>query len=111
MHELSIAEGILGALKEQVKGRIISIKLRIGEMSGVVPSALKFSFEIVSKGTMAEGATLYIENVPLTAKCGDCLETFLIKDYCFECSLCGGSNFRVIAGRELLIDEVEVERI
>lgn len=109
MHELSIAEGILDALKEQVEGKITSIKLKIGEMSGVVPSALEFSFEIASKGTMAEGATLNIEHIPLTARCNDCSETFRIKDYCFECIKCGGSNFKIIGGRELLIEEVEVE--
>lgn len=109
MHELVIAENIIDILKEQIRGKITSIKLKIGEMSGVVPSALEFSFEIASKGTFAEGATLDIERVPLTAKCSDCSETFYIKDYCFECSRCSGSNFKVIAGRELLIEEVEVE--
>lgn len=111
MHELAIAEGILEALKEQIKGRIISIKLRIGQMSGIVPSALEFSFQIASKGTTAEGATLYIEHVPITARCDDCSDTFQIKNYCFECSICGGSNFKIITGRELLIDEVEVEDV
>ncbi len=109
MHELAIAESILDALKEQVKGKVASIKLRIGEMSGVVPDALRFSFQIASEGTIAQGATLNIEHVPLTARCNDCLETFHIKNYCFECSVCGGSNFKVISGRELMIEEVEVE--
>ncbi len=109
MHELAIAGSIIDILKGQVKGRVTSIKLRIGEMSGVVPDALRFSFQIASEGTIAEGATLDIEHVPLTAKCSDCSETFYIKDYCFECSRCSGSNFKVIAGRELMIEEVEVE--
>lgn len=108
MHELAIAESIIGILKEQAKGRVNSVKLKIGEMAGVVPSALEFSFQIASKGTMAEGAALYIENVPLTGKCDDCSEVFRIKDYCFECVSCGGSNFKLIAGRELLIDEIDV---
>jgi hydrogenase nickel incorporation protein HypA/HybF len=109
MHELAIAESIIDALKEQVKGKITSIKLRIGEMSGVVPESLRFSFQIASEGTAAEGATLDIEHVPLTAMCNNCLETFRIQNYCFECSGCGRSNFKVISGRELMIEEVEVE--
>lgn len=120
MHELSIAEGIIEILERQIKsirdkalstntGRVKAIKLKIGEMSGVVPDALKFSFEIASKGTIAEGAELYIEHVPLTAFCSDCSESFHIKGYCFECSRCGGTNFKVITGRELLIEEIEVE--
>lgn len=109
MHELTIVESIIDILKGQVKGKITSIKLRIGEMSGVVPDALRFSFQIASEGTIAEEATLYIEHVPLTAKCSDCSETFHIQNYCFECYMCGGSNFKVITGRELMIEEVEVE--
>jgi len=131
MHELAIAESIIDVLNQEVnplrefdeginhvkdrklskgvRGRITSIKLKIGEMSGVVPSALEFSFQVASKGTLAEGARLYIEHVPITAMCGDCSGTFQIRDYSFECSICGGGNFRIIAGRELLIEEVEVE--
>lgn len=109
MHELAIAEGIISILKEQTNGRINSVKLKIGEMSGVMPSALEFSFQIASKGTLAEGAKLHIENVPIAARCDDCSEVFKIKDYCFECASCGGSNFKLIAGRELLIEEIDVE--
>jgi len=116
MHELAIAESIIGILKEQTSsalggsggGKINSVKLKIGEMAGIVPSALEFSFQIASKGTLAEGAALYIKNFPLTGKCDDCSEVFRIKDYCFECVSCGGSNFKLIAGRELLIDEIDV---
>lgn len=109
MHELAIAESIIGILKEQTKGRVNSVKLRIGEMAGVVPSALEFSFQIASKGTMAEGAALYIEHVPITAKCDDCSKVFQIKGYCFECASCGGGNFKLTAGRELLIEEIDVD--
>lgn len=109
MHELAIAESIISILKEQAKGRVNSVKLKIGEMAGVVPSALEFSFQIASKGTMAEGAALYIEHVPITAKCDDCSKVFQIKDYCFECASCGGGNFKLTAGRELLIEEIDVD--
>ena len=86
MHELAIAESIIGILKEQTSsalggsggGKINSVKLKIGEMAGIVPSALEFSFQIASKGTLAEGAALYIENVPLTGKCDDCSEVFWV---------------------------------
>lgn len=109
MHELAIAESIIGILKEQTKGRVNSVKLRIGEMAGVVPSSLEFSFQIASKGTMAEGAALYIEHVPITAKCDDCSKVFQINGYCFECVSCGGGNFKLITGRELLIEEIDVD--
>ncbi|MBI3752533.1 MAG: hydrogenase maturation nickel metallochaperone HypA [Deltaproteobacteria bacterium] len=109
MHELAIAESILSVLKEHAKGKVNSVKLKIGEMSGVVPSALEFLFQIASEGTLAEGAALYIEHVPITARCDDCSKVFEIKDCCFECACCGGSNFKLITGRELFIEEIDVD--
>lgn len=109
MHELAIAESIVGILKEQTSGKINSVKLKIGEMSGVVPSALEFSFQMASKGTQAEDAALLIEHVPVTAGCEDCSKIFEIKDYCFECAFCGGHNFRLLTGRELFIEEIDVD--
>lgn len=108
MHELSIAESVLDIIKKQVKDRVTAVRLRIGELSGVVPEALEFSFQSASMGTLAEGAALVIERVPLTARCGDCDEVFKINDYCFACAKCGGGNFKLITGRELQIEEIEV---
>lgn len=109
MHELAIAESIIYILKEQTSGRINSVKLKIGEMSGVVPSALEFSFQIASKGTEAEGAALHIERVPVTARCNDCSKTFEIKDFCFECVHCSGNDFKLLTGRELFIEEIDID--
>ncbi len=108
MHELSIAESVLDIIKKQVKDRVTAVRLRIGELSGVVPEALEFSFQSASIGTIAEGAALVIERVPVTARCGDCAEVFNVEDYCFACAKCGGGNFKLITGRELQIEEIEV---
>lgn len=109
MHEMAIAQGILDIIRENTSKRVISIRLRIGEMSGVVNEALEFSFRAASTGTIAEGASLLIERVHLAAKCSDCSGTFTVHHYCFECPACKGRNFRIISGRELQIEEIEVQ--
>ncbi len=109
MHELSLAQGILDVIRAHTSNKVVSIRLRIGELSGVVNEALEFAFRAASTATIADGAALLIERVPLTAKCSDCSETFPIHNYCFECPRCKGRNFRVISGRELQIEEIEIE--
>jgi hydrogenase nickel incorporation protein HypA/HybF len=65
MHELSIAEELLNIITEKAQRagirKIVRIDLRIGEFSGVLPDALVFAFEMLSRDTMSEGARVEIE--------------------------------------------------
>lgn len=68
MHELSITQSIVNiaaetAAKHQVK-RVNEIRIRIGEYSGIVPQCVQQYFDILSKGTAAEGAVLKMEPNP-----------------------------------------------
>lgn len=113
MHELSIAEGILSIVEDYARrndaSKVLSVKLRIGEMSGVQPEALAFCFEICAKKTVAEGASLEIERVPLSARCRACNATFDVEGYCFLCPDCGSTEVEIVSGRELQVAEMEVE--
>lgn len=113
MHELSIAESVLSIVEDYARrndaSKVLSVKLRIGEMSAVQPEALAFCFEICANGTVAEGASLEIERVPLSARCRDCNATFDVEVYCFLCPDCGSTEVEIISGRELQVTEMEVE--
>jgi hydrogenase nickel incorporation protein HypA/HybF len=65
MHELSIAEELLNIITEKARQvgirKISRIDLRIGEFSGVLPDALVFAFEMLSRDTMSQGARIEIE--------------------------------------------------
>ena len=72
MHELALTEGILRIVREQAEkngfARVLEIRLRVGEYSGIIPECLQEFFPIVSKGTEAEGAELVIRPVPFLKK-------------------------------------------
>ena len=112
MHEVSICESILDILKEEAgkkrANKINVVRLKIGELSGVVEDAMHFAFEVVSKGSIAEGAKLDIEHVPLTAHCRSCGKDFRIVGYAFSCKHCDSPEIEVVSGRELLIEDIEV---
>ena len=113
MHEYSIVQSIMDvALTEAKKAKARKVKkisLKIGELTGVFPDSISFCFELLSKGTIAEGATLTIENVPIRGYCSHCDKSFLIEDNHYLCQHCKNPTIELTSGRELQIDHLEVE--
>src|SRR5437588_3441538 len=73
MHELAIAQSITEIVCRHAAGRRVSkVDLTVGRLRQVVPSSLAFSFELVSQGTVAEGAELEMHPVPAVVLCRDC---------------------------------------
>ncbi len=113
MHELSIAQSMLGIIEQESapykKAKVTGIRLRIGKLSGIVPDALRFAFEIISKGGVAEDASLDIEEVPISIKCNLCKEAFISEDPFMIGPNCEGLDVEMISGRELEIKEIEID--
>ena len=112
MHEVAIMEEAVRLAIESAKNsggaRVLGLRLRVGALSGVVPEALRFSFDVVCHGTLAEGATLEIESVPAVGWCPDCGAEYPC-DHCLsECPRCQNLNGELRRGRELEISSVEI---
>jgi len=113
MHELAITQNVLDIVLEQAEkhnaSKITKINLVVGEMSGVVDECVRFYFEFLSKDTIASGATLSFERIPIKAHCNGCDTTFPLAEFHWICPNCQGGNIEVVAGRELYIDSMELE--
>lgn len=113
MHEMALTQSILDiACAEADKHnaqRVLAIRIRIGEFSGVVPAYLQEYFNIVSCGTLAEGARLEIETVPVVIHCKQCDQTSRVSRHNICCPLCGSSNISLQSGREYYVESLEVE--
>lgn len=113
MHELSIASNLMDIVKQAVDGqsvsRVTSLRIVIGEMSTVVPDCLTFAFQIMSKGSVAEGARLDFEKKSLIGKCGDCGKEFHVENYVFLCPECESRNVEILSGREFMLKSIECE--
>lgn len=108
MHELSITQNVVDAIVDQMDGEtVVGVCLEIGKLSGVVPDAVRFCFDVVCSGTVLEGAQLQIQEPAGHACCGECGSDFELDDMILLCS-CGSANVRVLAGKELKIKSVEV---
>ena len=112
MHEASIAAGIIERLEthpELAGKRILSVRLRVGRLTTVVPDNLRFLFGAVAEGTCCADAALEIEEVPAHATCERCGRGFEIEEPVFLGPGCGSGDIRVDSGRELTIETVEAE--
>ena len=88
--------------------RVLVLRLRVGTLSGAVPEALRFAFDVICHDTMAEGASLEMESVPAAAWCPDCRVEFECADFINECPRCHNPNGELRRGRELEIASVEI---
>jgi hydrogenase nickel incorporation protein HypA/HybF len=113
MHELAIAHSLLEVILNQAEKhdakKIKTIRLKIGDMAGVLVESLEMGFFISSQDTIAEGATIEVERVPLIVKCNHCGIEQRIKEYTFRCQKCFSDQVTIISGRELLIDSIDVD--
>lgn len=89
--------------------RVFALRLRVGTLSGAVPEALRFAFDVVCQNTMAEGARLEIEPVTAACWCATCGKEFECEDYLNECPACHNPSGDLRRGRELEIASVELE--
>jgi hydrogenase nickel incorporation protein HypA/HybF len=75
MHEMAITKAMLDLALDHAEGRrITDITLEVGEMSAIVPSSVRVFFKYLSEGTLAEGATLHFDVLPLEMTCRTCGE-------------------------------------
>lgn len=108
MHELSVTQGIVDLVRQHAgKAKVMSVRLRVGRLSGVIPQAVQFCFELVAKGTTLQDAELVIDEQPGVGHCSGCDTDFTLTDLILVCP-CGSSDVDVVSGRELTVVSIEV---
>jgi hydrogenase nickel incorporation protein HypA/HybF len=110
MHELSIAEALVGIAERHARGRrVLKVEVQVGYLRQVVPSALGFAFELVSQGTPVEGAELELHEVAAAGTCRGCGSETPLPGFPLVCEHCGGFDVEVTRGEELLVNSLELE--
>jgi hydrogenase nickel incorporation protein HypA/HybF len=112
MHEMSLAEGVVGAIEDAARTQkfraVKTVWLEIGRLAAVELDALRFSFDVVKRGGVADGAQLEIVDVPGAAWCMRCCDTVPLAARGDACPRCGSYQLQVSAGEELRVKELEV---
>ncbi|MCR5664569.1 MAG: hydrogenase maturation nickel metallochaperone HypA [Oscillospiraceae bacterium] len=113
MHELSIARSLLELVERTAEQegfkRVLEIRIRMGEYSGIIPDCLREFFPIAAKGSRAEGAELVLDTVPAAFRCLDCGYEGPVERKTACCPRCESAALRMTHGREFYVENLKVE--
>lgn len=113
MHELSVTQNILHLATKYAErakaARVTDLYLVIGQLSSIVDDSVQFYWEMISKNTICEDATLHFERIPAVLHCLDCDHTYRLDRELMACPVCESTRVRVTAGEEFRLDSIEVE--
>ena len=112
MHEMALAEGIVqiveGTARANAARAVRAVWLELGALSHVEQEALRFSFDVVVRGTVAEGARLEVVTTPGRAWCMPCGDTVDLARLGDACPRCGSHQLQVTQGDEMRVKEIEI---
>ena len=110
---MSLCESILQVLEVQAKSqqysKVKTVWLEIGVLAGVETEALRFCFDVVMQGSIADCAHLEIIEVPGQAWCMPCSRNVTVGQLYDLCPHCGSHQVQVNSGDQMRIKELEVE--
>ena len=113
MHELSLIANLFEIMEEKAHEKnakkIVGVKLQVGQLSGAVPEFLKTAFDIYKKDTIADKATLEIEEIPFRIRCLECEMEMIKDDFALVCSRCQSSNLKTLSGTDLILQKIDIE--
>jgi hydrogenase nickel incorporation protein HypA/HybF len=113
MHELSVTESILEiALRHANQSsakRITNLYLVIGQLASIVDDSVQFYWDIISKDTIAEGATLHFKRLPAQLICLDCKQQYNPRSDNFGCPNCKSDHVKIVSGDEFFMEAIDIE--
>jgi hydrogenase nickel incorporation protein HypA/HybF len=114
VHEFSLAQGLVSQLLQLAEqhnaAAIITVRVHIGTMSGIVTDSFSFGFEVLAReDKLLDKAVLEITEIEPTWTCTDCGLAFSSATVPGGCATCGSPRLSQTGGDELILTQVEME--
>jgi len=113
MHEMSLAESIREIVDETARSsgarRVAVVRLEIGRLALVEIDAMRFAFDVVKHGSLADTARLEIVETDGTAWCMRCSEAVAIGRRGDACPKCDSHQLQVTGGDRMRVMDIEIE--
>jgi hydrogenase nickel incorporation protein HypA/HybF len=113
MHELAVTESLLKTAEEYARRagakKVTRLYLVIGQLASIVDDSVQFYWDIISQGTLCQGAQLHFERIPAKLTCQECGTTYTLTDELTLCPHCGSARIKVVAGEEFRLDSIDIE--
>ncbi|UYO64359.1 hydrogenase maturation nickel metallochaperone HypA [Acetobacterium wieringae] len=115
MHETvvtkEIFESVLLHAEKNNAIKVVSVNLRVGELSDLSEKWIQQFYDYFSKGTIAEGAKIVIKRSPIILQCDSCKANYVVKIEKIKdshCPECGCDKANMVAGHEYYIGGIEI---
>ena len=112
MHEVALAEGVLRIVQRAAAAnagaRVRTVRIELGALAHVEPESLAFCFDAVTRGSVAEGATLEITRTAGVAWCMPCGGRTALARLGDACPRCGSHQLQILEGEEMRVREIAV---
>jgi hydrogenase nickel incorporation protein HypA/HybF len=113
MHELTVTESILDIVIKHAQqaraSKITDINLVLGDLSSIVDDSVQFYWDMISEGTLAEGAVLHFNRIQTEMECLECKTRYKPPEGDLSCPECQSRKVKIITGEEFFVDSIEVE--
>ncbi|MGI8643974.1 MAG: hydrogenase maturation nickel metallochaperone HypA [Thermomicrobiales bacterium] len=113
MHEFALMTHLLDAVESHAREleatRVVTINLAVGSRTGVVEDSFAFYFDMLTPGTVAEGAELNMHHTSMRFHCPACHQDYTPVQADFDCPGCHAVGQLTDDGSQLLIESLEIE--
>lgn len=107
MHEMSLAENVLQIIEESARAQhfqqVRTVVLEVGKLAAVEPEAMRFCFDVVMRGTLAESAQLQIVETPGLGVCSACGKEVEMQEQYGLCPNCASPRLGITAGNQIRV--------
>ena len=113
MHESGLTEDLFAHTMQHAREanarRVARVRVIIGALSDATPDSIRFYFNTLAPGTVAEGAELEFDSAPGQAHCKACGRDVSIDDLIAVCPACGEFALTVTGGNAVYLDSLDLE--
>lgn len=113
MHELADTERLLDVVLQRARAagarRVVALHVVIGQASTITEDAVRFYWDSISRGTLADGAQLHFRQTPTELLCLNCQQRYPPVQDDPACPACGSLNVKYVAGEEFYLEAIDVE--
>jgi hydrogenase nickel incorporation protein HypA/HybF len=110
---MALAEGVREIVdsiaRDHGARRVAVVRLEIGRLAQVEVEAMRFAFEVVKRGSLADGARLDIVEADGTAWCLPCAQPVPLAARGDACPRCGSHQLQVTGGDRMRVQDIEIE--
>jgi hydrogenase nickel incorporation protein HypA/HybF len=113
MHEMSLAESVREIVEDTARAngaqRVVAVRLEIGKLAQVEVAAMRFAFEVVQRGSLADTARLEIVETDGSAWCMRCSAPVAVERRGDGCPQCGSHQLQITGGDRMRVMDIEIE--